>query len=57
MAIAACFAGPLFNLLMGLSVGLLISTAVHGPIRQGRTLVSISAQLELFCPPYTQPNS
>ena len=32
MAIAACFAGPLFNLLMGLSVGLLISTAMHGPI-------------------------
>jgi sodium/potassium/calcium exchanger 6 len=32
MAIAACFAGPLFNLLMGLSMGLVAATAVHGTI-------------------------
>ena len=32
MAIAACFAGPLFNLLMGLSMGLVAATATHGTI-------------------------
>ena len=32
MAIAACFAGPLFNLLMGLSAGLAIATETHGDI-------------------------
>ena len=32
MAIAACFAGPLFNLLMGLSMGLAAATAMHGTI-------------------------
>lgn len=32
MAIAACFAGPLFNLLMGLSMGLVAATATHGTV-------------------------
>lgn len=31
-AIAACFGGPLFNLLMGLSLGLLVATATKGAI-------------------------
>lgn len=55
MAIAACFAGPLFNLLMGLSAGLAIATEEHGTIAgihlenelvvlAGALLVSLSFQ-------------
>jgi len=55
MAIAACFAGPLFNLLMGLSAGLVIATEEHGTITgihlenelvvlAGALLVSLSFQ-------------
>ena len=55
MAIAACFAGPLFNLLMGLSAGLAIATEEHGAITgihlenelvvlAGALLVSLSFQ-------------
>jgi len=32
MAIAACFAGPMMNLLVGTSFGLLLHIAAHGPV-------------------------